>query len=443
MQDTIFALATPAGQSAIAVFRISGLQASALGARLSGYQLSHREAKPALIKDEAGLVLDDVVLLFFKGPQSATGEDTIEIHCHGSLSVTSAISAYLSRQPSVRPAQPGEFTKRAFDNGKMDLTEIEGLADLIESQTESQRRQALGQLKGHLRLEAEKWRGEIIHLAARLESLIDFSDEDLPESVADELTTVRQRLITSLSAVLNDSGRGELIRNGLEVVLVGPVNAGKSTALNALAGRPAAIVTDEAGTTRDIVEVRLDIDGIAVILKDTAGIRDKAGQVEAIGIARARQAANEADLVILLADGAQENWHEEADAIAAEITSPMIKFVNKQDMMATTAISAEGYQAISLHHDEGVALLEEQLAHHCADLNHSGAQVFITRDRHRLAIQTAKDSLLASQDYNFDTSPEIVAEDMRLAAHALSQMLGHIDVEDILSDIFSSFCIGK
>ena len=443
MQDTIFALATPAGQSAIAVFRISGPQASAVATRLSTHQLSHREAKPVLIKDEAGLVLDDVVLLFFKGPQSATGEDIIEIHCHGSLSVTSAISAYLSRQPSVRPAQPGEFTKRAFDNGKMDLTEIEGLADLIASQTESQRRQALGQLKGHLRNEAEKWRGEIIHLAARLESLIDFSDEDLPESVADDLTAIRAQLITSLSAVLDDSGRGELIRNGLEVVLLGPVNAGKSTALNALAGRPAAIVADEAGTTRDIVEVRLDIDGIAVILKDTAGIRDEAGQIEAMGIARARQAANEADLVILLGDGSQANWHEEAEAIAAEITSPMIKFVNKQDMMTAAPISPDGYQAISLHHEEGIALLEDYLARHCGALNHSGAQVFITRDRHRLAIQTAKDALLASQDYNFETSPEIVAEDMRLAAHALSQMLGHIDVEDILSDIFSSFCIGK
>ena len=190
----IFALATPVGQSAIALFRISGSQAAVIGTRLSGKTLIHRQAQPTLIHDEDGQVLDDVVLLLFKSPQSATGEDTLEIHCHGSLSVTSAISSYLSRQSSVRPAAPGEFTKRAFDNGKMDLTEIEGLSDLIDSQTEAQRRQALGQLKGHLRKQAEAWRDEIIHLAARLESLIDFSDEDLPESVAEDVKKAESRL---------------------------------------------------------------------------------------------------------------------------------------------------------------------------------------------------------------------------------------------------------
>lgn len=443
MQDTIFALATPAGQSAIAVFRISGTQAAMIGKKLSKKPLTHRQAQPTLIQDEEEQVLDDVVLLFFQGPQSATGEDILEIHCHGSLSVTSAISSYLSRQTSVRPAEPGEFTKRAFDNGKMDLTEIEGLADLIESQTEAQRHQALGQLKGHLRKQAEAWRDHIIHLAARLESLIDFSDEDLPETVSDELKQCREQLITSLSAVLNDSGRGELIRNGLEVVLLGPVNAGKSTALNALAGRPAAIVTDEAGTTRDIVEVRLDIDGISVILKDTAGIREQAGQVETIGIHRARQAANDADLVILLADGSQDGWYEEAEHIAKDVTVPMVKFVNKEDQLSKDTIIAADYHAICLQDEAGMTLLEEQLALHCGHINHSGAQIFITRDRHRLAIQTAKDALVSSQTYDFETSPEIVAEELRLAAHSLSQMLGHIDVEDILSDIFSSFCIGK
>ena len=443
MQDTIFALATPVGQSAIAVFRISGAQAAVIGTRLSGKTLIHRQAQPTLIHDEDGQVLDDVVLLLFKSPQSATGEDTLEIHCHGSLSVTSAVSSYLSRQPSVRPAAPGEFTKRAFDNGKMDLTEIEGLSDLIDSQTEAQRRQALGQLKGHLRKQAEAWRDETIHLAARLESLIDFSDEDLPESVAEEVKKSRESLITSLSLVLNDAGRGELIRNGLEVVLLGPVNAGKSTALNALAGRPAAIVADEAGTTRDIVEVRLDIDGISVILKDTAGIREQAGQVETIGIERARQAANGADLVILLADGSHEHWHVEAETIAKDVTSPMMKFVNKEDRMAKDSVLENDYMSISLHQETGISLLEDELAKHCAKINHSGAQVFITRDRHRSAIQTAQDALLASKEYNFETSPEIVAEELRLAAHSLSQMLGHIDVEDILSDIFSSFCIGK
>ena len=443
MSDTIFALATPPGQSAIALFRMSGAQSHHIAKQLCGKMLRHRVMAPCLLQDESGNLLDDVMMVYLQAPVTPTGEDVVEIHCHGSLSVIDAITSYLARQPGVRPAQPGEFTKRAFDNGKMDLTEVEGLADLIDAQTESQRLQALGQLKGVMRRQATSWRGQIISLSGRLESLIDFSDEELPESVLDEINGIRGSLIDALTEALNDKGRGEIIRNGLRVALIGAVNVGKSTALNALAGRPAAIVSDEAGTTRDIVEVRLDLDGIAVILQDTAGIRDEAGHVESIGIERAIDAAQQADLVILMADASHEKWQEETAKLAENITAPMVKVLNKTDLLPKPIKNADGFLALSLHEEADIAKLEDVLAAYCKPLNHSGTAPVITRERHRGLVQKALTALEASAAASLDEAPELVAEDLRVAADALGQMTGHIDVEDILSDIFSSFCIGK
>ena len=442
MRETIFALATPPGQSAIAVFRLSGDKSAIVAKALSGKVHHHRHLTPSLLKDEGGAPLDDAMMVYLQAPQTPTGEDVLEIHCHGSLSVIDAITNYLARQDGVRLAQAGEFTKRAFDNGKMDLTEVEGLADLIASQTDSQRRQALGQLKGQIRRQAMAWRQEIITLSGRLESVIDFSDEELPDTVLADISEKRSALIQDLVTTLDDEGRGEIIRNGLQVALLGPVNAGKSTALNALAGRPAAIVSDEAGTTRDIVEVRLDIEGIAVILQDTAGIRDEAGHVESIGIARAKQAASEADVVILIADGAQADWHKESRAIAESIDGPAIYIVNKADRLVGD-VRGTGFMPLSLHNDKDVDRLENLLAEAIKPLNHDGTAPLITRHRHRSLITKALDALQASCAANVEDAPELVAEDLRVAADALGQMTGHIDVEDILGDIFSSFCIGK
>ena len=442
MRETIFALATPPGQSAIAVFRLSGDKSATVAEALSGKVHRHRQLTPSLLKDEGGAPLDDAMMVYLQAPQTPTGEDVLEIHCHGSLSVIDAITNYLARQDGVRLAQAGEFTKRAFDNGKMDLTEVEGLADLIASQTESQRRQALGQLKGQIRRQAMAWRQEIITLSGRLESVIDFSDEELPDTVLADISKKRSALIQDLATTLDDEGRGEIIRNGLQVALLGPVNAGKSTALNALAGRPAAIVSDEAGTTRDIVEVRLDIDGIAVILQDTAGIRDEAGHVESIGIARAKLAASEADVVILIADGAQSDWYKESRAIAESIHGPAIYIVNKADKLVGD-VHDTGFMPLCLHDDKDVERLENLLAEAIKPLNHDGTAPLITRHRHRSLITKALDALQASCAANVEDAPELVAEDLRVAADALGQMTGHIDVEDILGDIFSSFCIGK
>lgn len=443
MSDTIFALATPIGQSAIAIFRISGALSHHIAQGLCGKSLRHRMMMPCLLKDEAGNLLDDAMMVYLQAPATPTGDDIVEIHCHGSLSVISAITSYLGRQTGVRPAEPGEFTKRAFDNGKMDLTEVEGLADLIDAQTQSQRRQALGQLKGVMRKQATSWRDAIITLSGRMESLIDFSDEELPESVLAEISAIRDTLIEALTQALDDKGRGEIIRNGLKVALLGGVNVGKSTALNALAGRPAAIVSDEAGTTRDIVEVRLDLDGVAVILQDTAGIRDEAGHIESIGIERAIEAAQQADLVILMADASMKDWQEETEKLSKTITAPMVKVLNKTDLLSAPIEVNEDFLPLCLHDEADISRLEDVLAAYCKPLNHSGSAPFITRERHRLLASKALSALEASAAASLDMSPELVAEDLRVAADALGQMTGHIDVEDILSDIFSSFCIGK
>lgn len=447
MTDTIFALATPPGKSAIAVFRLSGPAVADLATKMSGKTLHHRQAQPCLIYDETGAPLDEVMLLYLGAPASPTGQNMLEIYCHGSLSVVSAISSYLARQPDIRVAEAGEFTKRAFDHGKMDLTEVEGLADLIDAQTNSQRRQALGQLKGVIRKKATAWRQDIITLSARLESLIDFSDEELPDHVAEDITTFTKQLIAKLSQALSDEGRGEMIRNGVTVSLLGPVNAGKSTALNALAKREAAIVSDEAGTTRDIVEVRLDLEGMAVILQDTAGIRQTSGTVESIGIARAKQAATNADIVLLVLDATAPDWQDTAAELRAPLSVPTLTILNKCDLTGDQDMGdhdkSADVMAVSLHNPSDVARLETALAAMVAPAMQVSEDVIITRTRHRSLVEKARDALQSSQEMSLEEAPELAAEELRRAADALGHLTGHIDVEDILSDIFSSFCIGK
>ena len=442
MSDTIFACATPPGQSAIALFRLSGEACLLLAARLSGRELSHRLAQPSVIYDEKGVMLDEVMLLYLKAPATPTGEDMLEIHCHGSLAVIEAITDYLARQDELRIAKPGEFTQRAFANQKMDLTEIEGLADLIDAQTEDQRRQAIHQLKGALRQKATTWRHDIISLAARLESLIDFSDEDLPRSVQSEIEDKRDHLLYQIEVALGDEGRGERIRNGVIITLIGPVNAGKSTALNALARRPAAIVSDEAGTTRDIVEVRLNLEGMAVSLLDTAGIRETEGAIERIGIERAHAAAESADLVLIMLDGADKGWRAEADRLKKDIKVPSITILNKKDLYEKE-VDEDGILQLSLHDERDIQTLENHIIEQIKPLNLSGKTPIITRARHRQLLQKAQNALIRAGENSLSDAPELVGEDLRIAADALGQMTGHIDVEDILDDIFSSFCIGK
>ncbi len=470
--DTIYAVATPPGRSAIAVIRISGGNAAKIPALFSVPCPAAGQFNVSRLM-LAGKILDQVILLFMQGPHSSTGEDVCEIHCHGSRAVIDAIIAHLERASGLRLAAPGEFTQRSFLNGKMDLSGVEGLADLIDAQTPAQLNQAWAQIDGALRAPVMAWRAELIEIVARLEALIDFSDEDLPFAIEQNLRDGTKSLITSLAENLSDGGVGELVRDGVVVALVGPANAGKSTVLNGLAGRAAAIVSDEAGTTRDIIRIELDLFGVPTTILDTAGIRNTSGRIEIEGIKRSITAAANADLIVVILDGSDNNWPEACakidDAINSEIrqsqtnqkivsgkiinTRPRLYVLNKADLGTVRA----NYQiehkdkysdtydmlAISAKKQTDIYVLSTALAERLVPLNHAEGSVIITRQRHRRSIQAAHDALGRALIHDFQKAPELAAEDFRFAAGALGRITGEIDVEELLSSIFSAFCIGK
>lgn len=442
--DTIFALATPPGVSAIAVIRISG--ASALRVpHLFGVEAGvPRTAKRVFLKDDRGIILDDVMLLGFAAPASATGEDVLEIHCHGSVAVIEDILGVLAKTEGFRPAEAGEFTRRALDNGKMDITAAEGLADLIEAETTLQRRQASAQMTGQLSRPVGFWREEIARLLAHLEALIDFADEELPEALRREIEVDTAKLCTALETALDDQRFGEIIRNGLSVVIAGPVNAGKSTLMNLLAGRNAAIVSDTEGTTRDVIEVRLTLSGIPVRLADTAGFRETADNIEAEGILRAQTEINTADLVLLVIDGSQPGWAETADKMCQEFGSPFLIIASKSDKGLVAAdLDEDGYLSADLTQSKTAQKIEAALHSYLAPLNQANQTPIITRARHRDAFAAALVSLQHSQTLSWEGDIALIAEDYRRAASALGRITGHIDVEELLDHIFSRFCIGK
>ena len=441
---TIFAIATPPGRSAIAVIRISGPLASSAPA------LFGAACPPAGQFSVVRLVLhqrviDQVILLFMEAPFSSTGEDVCEIHCHGSRAVIDVFLARLGAEKGFAMAQPGEFTRRSFMNGKIDLSGVEGLADLIEAETVSQLHQAWAQIDGALRAPVLAWRSELVGIAAQLEALIDFADEDLPASIESALRTSTGDLQSALAGHLDDGGAGELVRDGVTIALIGPVNAGKSTILNALAGRSAAIVSDEAGTTRDIVQIRLDLGGIPATILDTAGIRDESGKIEAEGIRRSVEAAGFANLVLVVLDGSDPAWLAARDKIDRLTSQPKFYILNKADRVLSAANDAEAGQIMSMSANDpaDIEKLIERLAKLLVPLNHEDASVIITRQRHRHAMQEAHDALGRALGHDFQNAPEMAAEDFRVAAVALGRITGEIDVEELLGSIFSAFCIGK
>lgn len=443
--ETIFALATPPGKSAIAVIRISGPQAREACAVFAVACPEPGQASVARLKNADGQMIDQVVMLYSAGPRSSTGEDVLELQCHGSKAVISAILARLSSIDGYRPAEPGEFTHRAFHNDKMDLSGAEGLADLIDAETSLQMTQAWNQLDGALRKPVMQWRDGLIRLSGRLEALIDFADEELPDAVEAELRSETQLLVTALQQELDDNRAGEIVRGGVAITLLGPTNAGKSTLLNMLAGREAAIVSDEAGTTRDLVSVSLDMGGVAVTLTDTAGIRDDAGQVEQEGIRRAKQAVADADLTLMVLDGSAPDWQRDYTKLTALIQGQALVLFNKQDRGTAPITDAvtEEYLTISLKTGAGVEALLEHIQDKVVPLNLASRTPLITRARHRSAFQQAVTGLTNGLAQDFHLSPEIAAEEFRVAATALGRITGDIDVEELLGSIFSSFCIGK
>jgi tRNA modification GTPase len=438
--QTIFALSSGRPPSAIAIVRVSGSQARAALTRLAKTIPVPRSAARVLLRDAASEPIDDAVVLWFPGPASATGEDVAEFHVHGGRAVLASVFAELSAIENIRPAEPGEFTRRAFENGKLDLTEAEGLDDLIHADTDRQRRQALLQLRGLLGDKARDWRAQIIEASALIEAGIDFSDEgDVPaELIAPALAKIKT-LLGEILKVLGASGRGERLRDGLVVALAGPPNVGKSTLMNQLARREVAIVSPHAGTTRDIIEAQLDLDGYPVTLIDTAGIREADDPVEQEGVRRARARAAEADLVLWLTDA-------ESETIEAAHGAPVWLVRNKIDLGTSAAPSGRSVEVnafrISARHGDGVAELVAAITGFAQDYFGASEAGLISRERQRKLLQETAESLQRSVDM-IGSGEELAAEDLRSAATSLGRLLGRVDVEDILDVIFRDFCIGK
>jgi tRNA modification GTPase len=437
--QTIFALSSGQPPSAIAIVRVSGSEASTALRTLAGQTPPPRRASRAQLCDTTGQPIDDAVVLWFPGPASATGEDVAEFHIHGGRAVLSSLLASLSRIENLRAAEPGEFTRRAFENGKLDLTEAEGLDDLIHADTERQRRQALRQLKGMLGDKARDWRAAIIEASALIEAGIDFPDEgDVPaELIAPALAKVKA-LLGEIKEVLAAQGKAERLRDGLVVAIAGPPNVGKSTLMNQLARREVAIVSPYAGTTRDVIEVHLDLDGYPVTVIDTAGIRETIDPVEQEGVRRARTRAAEADLVLWLADADRDEENTSGDA-------PVWLVRNKIDLHSVVGDGAAGRFRgfrISAVRGDGLSDLVDALVGFAEVFFGSTESGLITRERQRRLLGDTAAALERSLAA-IGQGEEMVAEDLRAAATSLGRLLGRVDVEDMLDVIFREFCIGK
>lgn len=435
--DTIFALASGAGRGAVAVLRVSGAQCRAVIAGLAGGVPPPRRASLRRLRDPAsGEVLDHALVLWFPGPASYTGEDGAELHLHGGPAVIAAVGGALAAL-GARPAEPGEFTRRAFLNGRMDLTAAEGIADLIAAETEAQRRQALRQADGALARLLEGWAVRLTRLLAHQEAAIEFADEDLPSDLGAQAQGGAARLRAEIEAHLADAGQGERLREGVVVAILGAPNAGKSSLLNALAGREAAIVSARAGTTRDVVEARLVLAGIPVTLADTAGLHDAADEIEQEGIRRARRRAEEADLVLAVfaADVAPDaqtlGW----------ITPGAVVLANKADLAPAPAmIGGMAPLGVSARTGEGLAALRARLEGEALRLAGAGDAAVLTRPRHRAALAEAVGWLAEAEAADL---PELVSESLRAALRAVGRLTGRVGVEDILDVVFGEFCIGK
>jgi tRNA modification GTPase len=437
--DTVFALASGHGRAGIAVLRLSGPDAGAALAALSGRRLPEpRRAVRVRLCAATGELLDDGLALWFPGPASFTGEDVVELHTHGGRAVVGAVSEALLAL-GLRPAEPGEFSRRAFENGKLDLTAAEAVADLVAAETAAQRRQALRQMESGLARLYDGWRDRLMRALAHLEAAIDFPDEELPPEVEEGLWRAVATLRAEVAAHLAEAPRGERLREGLHLAIVGAPNVGKSSLLNRLARRDAAIVSATAGTTRDVVEVHLDLGGYPVVVADTAGLREAAEDIEGEGIRRARARAESADLTLAVFDAAR--LPELDPHTLALVGDRALVVLNKADLAAVPGQVA-GHPAIAVSAATGVGLdaLEAAIAERAAALMGEGAAPVPTRIRHRAALAECLAALERAPDAGL---VEMQAEDLRLAARALGRITGRVDVEDLLDVIFRDFCIGK
>ncbi len=439
--STIFSLSSAPGRAGVAVFRVSGPKAGEIASQLSGRPLPRpRMASLCQFRDAQNIHIDEGLLLWMPGPKSFTGEDCAEFQLHGSPAVAEAIaSAFLAA--GAQQSEPGEFTRRAFANGQLDLTEAEGLADLIDAETQAQRLQALRQMQGGLKARYENWRESVLDALAQIEGEIDFPDEaDIPDDLAHKALAPIHQLLTDMNDALSSADRGERVRAGIEIAIIGAPNAGKSSLLNSLAHRDAAIVTSQAGTTRDIVDINLVLGGLAVRLSDTAGLRESDDIIEAEGIRRARIRAEESDIRILVQDG-----NSASDEGVSLLRSGDFVLRNKSDLGAQTQdLRLEGVKSfdVSILKNDGVDDFKHALTQAVQDRYSPARDAGLTRARHRDCVLRAVEALNRAANA-LNIAPELAGDDLRAALQALRELAGETDIEAVFDRIFSRFCVGK
>ena len=443
-EDTIFALSSGSGRAGLSVFRISGRKALQTLKSLTG--ITEPKARHAyrveLINNIDNETIDDGIAIFFPNPKSFTGEDVLELHLHGSIAVIREMTEVLSRFIGVRIANAGEFTKRAFDNGKLDLTMVEGLADLVNAETKEQKKQAHKQLRGEFSELCRGWKETLVHAITLYEAGIDFADEDLPADLIDGVHEEIDKLEGELEKHLTRSEKSSYIRDGFQVAILGPPNSGKSSILNCLSKREVSIVSRTAGTTRDVVEARLDLGGFPITFADTAGLRDSEDLIEKEGISRAIQRAEDAEMRIVVFDG--EKWPE-LDKKALELlkTKNTLAVINKIDLgfdiTKGNGILAD-FVGVSAKCGDGINELEDKILREVSQRADIYTGPVLTRERH---VASLRDCLSCLKRYKEASELELAAEDLRLAMRELGDITGHIGVEEVLGNIFGEFCIGK
>ncbi len=431
--DTIFSSASSPQRSAIKIIRVSGSKTKQIPKTFSFKPTKPRVASLRKIYDLNHNIIDTALIIYFPGPRTVTGEDVIELHIHGSMMIEKKIYEVLTKTEGFRIAQRGEFTKRAFLNGILDLTQAEGLSDLINSETETQFKMSMSQYEGALSSKINLWRDEVVWLLSKLEALIDFSDEELPTELEQIFNFKILEILEDMKKSLKDSNYGKRVRNGFMITLLGRPNVGKSSLINYLSDKRVAIVTDEAGTTRDIIEVTMDFEGFPVILNDTAGIRRAESEVEKIGVKRALEKGEVSDLILILSDN-------------EDFSYPEIKTKCKKILVHTKSdlkkLSIKGVHNISVKENIGVDELINSIVNHLKSLTPK-QDALLTRKRHIEAIKRCTFALSDVQKFELNKSPEIVSENLRIVAKEIGNITNIIDVEEILDDIFNSFCIGK
>ena len=440
MKNTIYALSTVFGKSGVAVIRISGNEVLSIISKITSINVNSIKPRYAyftdIINPTTKEILDKSLVLYFKAPHSFTGEDILEIQCHGSKAVLNSVLNVLSSLEGVRLAEPGEFSKRAFYNNKMDLTEAEGLADLIDAETSEQQKYAIRQLSGNLKNLYSSWRQDLVKTLSYLEAFIDFPEEDIPENLYNDILNTVFKVKKNITLHLNGNNVNERLKNGFNIVITGATNAGKSSLINTLTKRNAVIVSDIAGTTRDAIDINLDIKGYPVVITDTAGIRETDNPIEKQGIEIAKEKIETADIIINLYDATNSTHDDALD------TSKTIYVANKIDKLDEHNIKniPSNHLKISAKQNIGVDELVEKILEIIKNNFANSSNYLITRERYRIALEDCLEHL---NTFSLDKEIELSAEDIRLACRSIGKITGYVEVDEILDNIFGSFCIGK